>query len=362
MKRILHIVGTMDRAGAETMVMNLYRAIDKTKFQFDFVYFTNKHCDYDDEITSLGGKIYRVVASNPIKRMLLMRNVFKTNNYQIIHSHTNFSSAFHIMAGVMAGVKVRITHSHSTSDLSKSALVRLLYHNVSKIVINIFSSRFLSCGKEASKLLFYNYKKAIVIPNSVDVNLLNEIGKSGKNYLNNEFGMNSDVIKIIQVGRLANEKNHLFSIDIAKQLKEDNVEFKMFFIGRGELNDDLQHKVAINGLSEDILFLDVRDDIPFLMAAADILLMPSLYEGFPVVLVEAQAVGIRCLVSDTVAAEVDLHVGLIEFLSLDNLSDWTKNITANQNIDFAERVLHIKKQGFDIKTNVKLIETVYENN
>ena len=124
MKRILHIIGKMDRAGAETMLMNLYRSIDRSKFQFDFVTFTTDKGDYDDEILSLGGKIVPIVAKDSLGRMGKLYRFLKTQpEYNIVHSHVILNNAFQLTAASLAGVKMRISHSHSTSNGGKGAIV-----------------------------------------------------------------------------------------------------------------------------------------------------------------------------------------------------------------------------------------------
>ena len=141
MQRILHITGNMDRAGAETMIMNLYRVIDRKQFQFDFLYFTNKKCDYDDEILKLGGKIYRVLGKNPLDRMKKTIKLLKNNQqWDTVHAHMLFNNAFHIYAAYRAGVSQRISHSHSTSNSSKNKIVDKLYNSFSRNIQYSYSS------------------------------------------------------------------------------------------------------------------------------------------------------------------------------------------------------------------------------
>lgn len=366
MIRILHIVGTMDRAGAETMIMNLYRAIDKKRFQFDFIYFTEKKCDYDQEIEQLGGLIYRIHRSNPLQRLNSLKNLLKKNpQWQIVHSHTLFSNAFHIYAAYLAGVKMRIVHSHNTSDQSKNDLTSWFYHSVSRKIQSKFSTNFVACGDAAAHFLFPQINNVLVIPNSIDVNHFAQVSEIKGDYLRTEFQLADDTLVLLQLGRLNKVKNHQFTFYLLKELKKQEIKFKLFIAGRGELENFLKSRVDKLNLQHDVVFLGLRKDVPELLAGSDILLMPSLYEGFPVVLVESQAAGIPALIADTISEEVDLGVGLIYFESLySDHSTWSNKISTiyeMPRIKKIERIEKLTKRGFDISGNAKLLEELYSS-
>lgn len=364
MKRILHIVGKMDRAGAETMVMNLYRAIDRNKFQFDFLSFSNKKGDFDDEIESLGGKIYRITEKNPFKRMMLTTQLLKQNpQWETVHCHTLFSNGFHIYAAYKAGVKQRISHSHNTSDLSKNKWIATIYQFISRKVQQRYSTDFVACGVAAAKFLFPDKNDVLVIPNSIDTQNFANIAEQNASYLKNEFGLDEQTKVILQLGRLNRVKNHAFSFEIVKELKNRAIDFKFFIAGQGELKDELLKLVKQKGLEKEVVFLGLRTDVAELLAGSDLMLMPSLHEGFPVVLVESQASGTPALIADTISSEVDLGVNAVTFMSLNSpASDWT-----NRMIDIFdqkcmlkdERIRKLKDQGFDIYTNAKKLEEIY---
>jgi glycosyltransferase EpsF len=357
----------MDRAGAETMVMNLYRVLDHTKFQFDFLYFTNDKCDFDDEIEGLGGIIYRLSANkykNPISRMFAL-NRFLNNNkqIQIIHCHTLFSNAFHLWAGKMAGVKARIVHSHSTSDVRAGSFYGKLYHNFSRFLIKKNATQFISCGEEAGTYLFPQVNNVMILPNSIDTSNFAFIAREYKDYLRNTLKTSATTLIIIQIGRFLEVKNHKFSIELAAYLKSKKVDFKMVFIGDGILRNELENLVLQKQMENEILFFGVRADIPQLLAGSDMMLMPSLYEGFPVALVESQSAGIPALISNIIAKEVDLGVGLVEFLPLDGGIDlWVKKILEiiqRKKLDDNTRLAIIKQKGFNIDENIKILEQLY---
>jgi len=367
MIQILQVTGNMNRGGAETMILNLYREIDRSQCQFDFIVFSELKGDYDDEIIKLGGQIHVIKASNSIRRMLALKHFLLQNpQYQIIHCHTNFSNAFHLFAAKQAGVRMRIAHSHNTIDHSRNKLVSFFYHRISKYIINRAATNFLSCGVKASNLLFPSQKDVLVIPNSIDVYNYADISLNQKNYIKYKFKHLNAKIKINQIERMQTEKNYKFSIEIAKELKIQGVNFIMFFIGRGELKDALTELISRYNLENQIIFLGLRSDIAQLVAGADIMLMPSLYEGFPVVLVESQAAGLPALISDTISSEVDLGVNSIFFESLKETPEkWVNqivNITMIPKISIHERSRILIDKGFDTKINAKKLIKFYNQN
>lgn len=366
MKRILHIVGKMDRAGAESMIMNLYRAIDKEAFQFDFVVFTDIKGDFDDEIIALGGQLYRLLDTNPIKRLFALKNLLLSHSeYDIVHCHMLFGNAFHILAAKMADVSVRIAHAHNTQNRSKGRIVDLLYFSISRLIIKKFSTHFIGCGKAAAGFLFPRQKNVLFLPNSVDTVAMAEVGETSKDYWLKEFDVDRDVLKIIQVGRIEPVKNHGFSLRLARYLKAARIPFKMMFVGQGNKFQEVVHEVASYGLKEEILLPGIRKDISHLMAGANVMLMPSLHEGFPVVLVESQAVGLPALIADTISPEVDLGMGLVAFLSLnEELGIWLdllKDLIRRQIMKSVERLEILKEKGFDILSNANLLAELYDN-
>lgn len=354
----------MDRAGAETMVMNLYRVIDRDRFQFDFLYFTDKKCDYDDEILKLGGKIYRVLGKNSFVRMKKTIKLLKVNpQWETVHAHMLLNNAFHMYAAYKAGVKQRISHSHSTCNKPKNSITDKLYYSLSRKIQHHYSTHFVACGEAAANFLFSEVNDVILLPNSIDIEGFAEVASKNKNYLKEEFSLNDNTIILLQIGRLSPVKNHTFSFRIIKELKNHIEDFKFFIVGQGPLKENLEEEVKRLRIDDVVEFLGVRSDIPQLLASADLMLMPSLHEGFPVVLVESQATGTSALISDTISDEVDLAVGHIYFESLHNDPiEWAKqiaNIVDEKHISVSERVNTLKNQGFDIHTNVKVLEKLY---
>ena len=360
-KRVLHIVGKMDRAGAETMLMNLYRHIDHSKIQFDFVTFTDEEGDYDAEIIDLGGKIIPIIANNPIERMLKLQRFLKQNpEYKIVHAHTLLSNAFHLLAAKGAGVKHRISHSHSTSN-GQSSTIKKLYEKWALITNRQLATQKIACGNLAAQYLFGTIKEVMILPNAVDIDAMTAVASRSADYIDKSF--DNKGLKIIQVGRFNEVKNHNFSLEIARELEQRAVEFTMYFIGQGPLKEQLKQKVKSRFLEDRVKFLGVRSDITELMASADFMIMPSLHEGFPVVLVESQASGLSAIVSDQVSREVDLGLDLIEFLPLHSEKDWADRLLATKKNKSDRKIIadSLKLQGFDAVTNAQKLSEFYRS-
>lgn len=361
MKRILHIVGKMNRAGAETMLMNLYRHIDRDQIQFDFITFTDEVGDYDFEIQELGGKIIPILANNPIDRMLkLQRFLCSSPEYDIVHAHMSLSNAFHLLAAKSAGVKHRISHSHNSSG-NTSSISRKIYQRWALLVNRKIANHKIACGELAANYLFGTTKDVFLLQNAVDIEQMLSVAKNSRHYIADEF--DDDKLKIIQVGRLIEVKNHKFSLEIAEKLKEKHVDFTLYIIGDGPLNMALSKEIEDKSLSEEIKLLGLRTDITELMAGADFMIMPSLSEGFPVVLVESQVVGLPTIVSEKVSPEVDLGLGLIDFLPINSAEEWVERLQQTRNSVCSEKIImnKLSSAGYEVSENANKLTHFYTN-
>tara|TARA_R110002051_G_scaffold27011_5_gene65333 strand:- start:8444 stop:9535 length:1092 start_codon:yes stop_codon:yes gene_type:complete len=361
MIRILHIIGKMDRAGAETMLMSLYRNMDRNIIQFDFITFTAQEGDYDAEIIRLGGRIIPILANNPINRMLKLQKFLRQNpEYKIVHAHMLLSNAFHLLAAKGASVKHRISHSHSTSN-GQSNVAKKVYEKWALIINNRLATQKIACSELAAQYLFGTSKGVWLLPNAVDIQKMITVARQSRDYINQEF--NDSNIKIVQIGRLTEVKNHRFSIQVAEELKKRDVDFTMYFIGKGHLENTLKEQVRKRGLDNNIIFLGLRKDITELMASADYMIMPSLFEGFGVVLVESQATGLAAIASEHVPKEADFGLGLVEFLSIDSVNDWVDSLLKlNLSAPSEEEIEEVLKQkGFDASTNAKKLTEFYRS-
>lgn len=360
-QRVLHIVARMDRAGAETMLMNLYREVVRNNLQFDYVYFTNERCEYDDEIEALGGRIIRINASNPVSRTVNLWKVLRKGDWSIVHSHTLFSSGLHLLAAKLAGVPRRVAHSHNTNDANNSTVAGRIYQYSMRRLLAWASTGYVACGKAAADYLFPINANVQIIPNAIAISqFINASGSATRESL----GLEKDKTVILQVGRLMPVKNYIFSVRVASALRNSGLDFQMWFVGTGPEQQAVEIQVNQFGLKEHVRILGLREDIPELMAAADVLLMPSLHEGFPVVLVESQAAGLPAVISSTISTEVDLGIGLVEFVDLNaSPEEWASRIQAAALgvRTIAEiRLQALEVHGFSAQSGAERLMSVYK--
>lgn len=360
----------MNRAGAETMVMNLYRAIDRTEFQFDFLVYNTAHQDYEDEICELGGRVFHFPLKFDVLHCFSSINkirdlIKKFGPYSNIHIATFNNSAFPLLACLGLRDVKRIVHSHSTSNGLNANVIKRCYNNITRTIIKALSQVNLACGEEAGEYLFgRNFLKegGIVINNSVDVNRFYYVDSESVDRLRESMGIGCELV-IGSVARFHPVKNHRKMIEIAKKLKENNVNFKMIFVGEGDTMPEIKTEVKTYDLENNILFLGTRSDIPELLNTFDVFLMPSIFEGNPVTLIEAQAAGLNCVISDTITDKIDLKLGLIHKCSLNcNIDEWV-NIILKAAHNTRPEIEKIRKQfnmhSYDLESNVKLLSEIY---
>lgn len=360
-KRILHVVGTMNKGGAETFLMNHYRVCDKQLIQFDFLYFTNETTHFDDEITSNGGIIYRIDKKSILSRLIFFFLFLKKNKtFHAVHLHLLVFNGFLSMVTFLTGYKRIIVHSHSTKD--RVSIIGVMYLKLARILINFYSSRIVACGKEAGIFLYGKKSDFIIIPNAIDVKIYKPQFESNKTAILTESPLDKGIIKIVQIGRLIPLKNQLFSLFLMKILKDKGIKFHLFIIGIGPCKEILEQKILEYKLSSFVTLAGNRDDVNELISEMDVMLLPSIFEGFPLVMVEAQAAGIPSLVSNQVSEEVDLGLNLVDFLSLNEPEKWVDCIL-NSKVKKKNNTAHhkiLQDLGFDVEISNKNLLQLYQ--
>lgn len=357
MIRILQCVNDMHRAGLETMLMNYYRSIDREKIQFDFLTHRPERSDYDDEIESLGGKIYyapRLYPQNYPAYFSYMRDFFKNHpEYQIMHSHIDSMSYLPLLAGKKAGVPVRIAHSHNTS-IDKDFKYPLKQYF--RFRITSAANHYLACGEEAGKYLFGN-KEFKVIPNAVDASkfYFNELVRQNKR---KELGYTKEFV-IGHVGRISYQKNHKYLIEIFNELQKLETNAVLMLVGVGEKEPEIREQVKRLKLEEKVRFLGNRSDVNELYQAMDVFVLPSLFEGIPVVGIEAQFADLPCIFSDRTPKEVCFSKKS-RFLGLDKCPlEWADAILEYKGIKRSSTNTDILNSHYDINAAHNILEAYY---
>lgn len=306
--RVLQVLGGLNRGGAETMVMNLYRNIDRNKIQFDFIKHTESKCAYDDEIKELGGRIYSIPkykVYNHFQYKKAWNNFFKKHpEYKIIHGHVRSTATIYLKIAKKYGLYA-IAHSHSTSS---GKGIKAIIKNMLQFRIRYITDYFMGCSKEANEWLYgkkiANSEKCIILHNAIDVEKYT-YNEDIRNKLRKELNIKEDEMVVGNIGRFSYMKNHKFLIDIFEKLcKTENC--KLLLVGDGELKNDIQNIVKNKHLESKVIFTGVRSDVNEILQAMDIFVMPSIFEGLPVTLIEAQASGVPSLITNIITKEVDI--------------------------------------------------------
>ena len=359
-KRVLHVLESMNIGGAQTFIMNIYRKIDRTKIQFDFL--ISNEGSYDEEIKSLGGRIYKTEYINKVGPYKYKKNIEKFlinhKEYDIIHSHLNQVSGIILEAANCVGVSCKIAHSHSTKNLNNVFVKVLKKYFQSKINKN--SDYRIACSKPAGKWLYKN-AKFIVIPNAIDTNLFKYDEKKARE-VRIELNIKDDELLIGHIGRFSKVKNHIFLIKLFTEYHSRNPKSKLLLIGNGNLKTTILKIIEKNDLNEYVIIKDECKDIYKYYNAMDLFVMPSLYEGIPLTLIEAQANGLKIIASDTINEEANV-TGEIQFCSLkSNKQEWMDEFVTkgrNRIIKSEDNIEKIKKAGYDLEITTKNLERIY---
>lgn len=358
---VLQAAVNMNRGGAETLLMNLYRHIDRSKLQFHFL--TCREGCYDDEIRSLGGVIHRIpyidkVGPRAYRAALKQFFAEYGYQYQVVHTHMDRMSGLVLYAARQAGVPVRIAHSHNTR--SEGSLPAKLYKRYASLYIAFAATHRFACSEEAGKWLFpWKRREVQLLKNGImsDVFAYRPLVR---NEVRKELGIAEGTTVLGHVGRFNEQKNHEMLIDIFHNWLKRNDDSCLLMAGEGPLRQTIEEKARVMGLSDNVKFLGVRSDIDRLMQAFDVFVFPSHHEGLPVTLVEAQAAGLPCVVSDAITREVDLGMGLVSFHSNGNLQEYLEAIPSaagrERRMD-TQAALHM--HGYDIRETAVWLQQYY---
>lgn len=363
MKKVLHYVTLMNRAGEETFIMNVFRNINHDKVMFDFLVTGEGKGDFDDEIDSLGGKIFHIKLnriSGKLKQLdnvnILRKRLCEFNGeYDYFHIHTQHAMDAYLstLAAKMAGIKHVIIHSHNASTIYSTKV-----HNVFKIFLDQMKITRFACGNDAGKWMFKT-KKFEIINNGIDLdNFL--YTPQIRNKIRKKMGWEGKFV-VGHIGRFNLQKNHQFLIDAFYEFQKNKTDAILVLIGDGELRKEIERKVSSLNMEDKVQFLGVRDDVDKLYQALDLFVFPSLFEGLPVVLVETQAADLPCIISDTITNEVVINDN-VTVLDLDSGSTvWASKIEKiySSNIERKDTSMMLTQAGYNIVDVAKRLENFY---
>ena len=361
--RILQISYGMDRGGAETLIMNIYRNINRELVQFDFLLHSKQKTAYEDEINKLGGRIYhipRFFGYNKLSYDLnLKRFLSEHPEYLILHDHLMDSAEETFKVAKKLG-RITISHSHivqyykKPSDLIRYFFRRNLYR---------YSDYRFACSKEAGDWLYRKKAKFEIINNGIDTEKYrynDQIRRKKRKELN----ISDNTLLITNIGRLVEQKNQKRLLDIFSTFYKTNRDSTLVIIGKGPLDNKLKTHARKLKIEQNVIFLGERNDVNEILMASDLFLFPSLFEGLGIVLIEAEATGLSSVLSNNIPNEVDLIPRLINRVYLkESNAEWAQQMkTALANRTIREQdYLVVNEKGYDIKDVAKKMESFYLN-
>lgn len=346
--RILHCVAGLGRGGYETFIMNVYRQIDRTKVQFDFLYSFDGI--FVEEIRQLGGRVYQIpfiTQKGPFVYRKAVQDFFKAHGeYRIVHSHMDKFSGLIMECAKESSIPVRISHSHNTKNEGGLAFHLVKNYYGKKILPNC--THKMGCSADAYRWLFDTDEEMLIVQNGIDTEKFT-----------NADNRNKKVFTVVNIARFTQQKNHTFLLDIFAELYRMDSSARLVLAGTGTLMERIQKKAQALGIASAVTFLGDCNDVPGLLAAADVLCMPSLFEGLPVSLVETQSAGVPCVVSDTIPSEVNL-TGMVTFLSLeDSPKKWAEALLRHKHMEKPDNRQKIREAGYDIHHTAAFLQEFY---
>lgn len=353
--RVAQMMTDMNLGGVEMVVMNYYRNIDRTKVQFDFFALEGSSIPQKKEIESLGGRVFVVPRyTHLLQYEKAIQKLFKENNYLIVHSHMNTLSVFSLFGAKVARVPNRILHNHSTAGKGETK------KNIMKYALRPFAklypTQLCACSNLAGNWIYGKNTKFEVFNNAIDLDKY-RYDEEKRNKLRKELGVEEKKV-IGHIGRFCYQKNHDLLIEIFNELLKRESNSVLLLIGEGELEQEVKDKVKGLGIDDKVIFLGKRTDAYRYYQAMDLFLLPSRYEGLPVVGVEAQACGLPCVFSNGVTAEAKLLSSTV-FVE-GGAKEYIDEVVKGFKVERRDTSKEMRKAGFDIKIEAGKLLEFYE--
>lgn len=356
-QRILHMTGTLGYKGLEASVINLYRNIDRSKFQFDFVVSSMVRELYDDEVEHMGGRIWRLPsrAYSPVRYSINLFFLFLRERYNTFHVHANSAGLIvDVLVAKIAGVKNIIVHSHNTS------CIRLTQHRIFKNLLPLLQAYRIACSTEAAKWMFGSINNCLILPNGIDPEKY-RFNIHNRMLIRSSLELSSESVVLGHVGSFNGAKNQEFVVDVFKVLLSKGVKAELIFVGEGVAKQSIIEYSKNNDVYKYIKFLGARSDVHLLLSAFDFFVFPSIFEGMPLSPIEAQFSGLKCYISTNVP-NVTCIKDYVKYLPINKgATFWAQEIMSD--LSYQRKDLHDIAVGscFDIKTTTVLLQKFYES-
>lgn len=357
MKRILCIVGSMDVGGAESFLMRVYRNLDRSRYQMDFAVATQKKGYYDEEILALGGKLHPITPKTAgiMKNFFGIRKLVRDNQYcYVLRTSQHALSALELLAAWLGGAKIRTFRSSNSNTISGSKK-QVLIHKLCSFMPKWFANVRIAPSTLAAEFMFgkgcIQKGKAILMHNGLDLAYCH-YDPQGAAEIRKELGVKENELVVGHIGRLSAQKNHTFLLKTFAEMVKERPSSKLLLVGMGELEQQLREQTHTLGIEKNVIFAGVRSDIPRVLSAMDVFVFPSLYEGMPNTVIEAQATGLPCVIADTITREADI-TGLVQYISLaDTPEQWAKQALSAVGCSRKDPLADFVENKYDIQSVV----------
>ena len=357
MIRILQVVTHMNRGGLETMLMNYYRYMDRSRVQFDFLTHRDYDGDYGEEIRQLGGKLYHMPVLNPFSssyRKTLGEFFDNHPEYKIVHVHQDCLSGVILHVAKQHGVPVRIAHSHGANQIRDIKYpIKLVYRHF----IARYATKLMACGEDAGKWMFCGAPFEI-LSNAIPAADYSFDGEK-KRIQRDKWQIQPNELLLGHVGSFTVPKNHQFLLDVFHEIQK-YIPAKLLIVGDGNLRPAIEVKIRKLELEEKVILAGLRSDVPELLQAMDVFVFPSLYEGLPVTLVEVQASGLPCLISDKVPIECKITEAVQQIALTDSPAIWAERAIEAARMPRKNTYKEIRAAGYAIVENANRLQKMYE--
>lgn len=364
--RIMYFPGKIS-GGVGTVVMNIFRNIDRDKFVIDFCVPDSDAGLFDSEIIQAGSRIFHIPQIRkvgPIRFITTVKSILKENGpYDAVHVHSVHMGALAIVAAKKSGIKKRIYHVHNTQD---AALDRLPFHNLVEALLKKTICRnstvYLACGKDAGRYI-YGSKEFSVVNNAVSFEKFHPVSECKRREIRESLNIDCATCVVGNIARFSTVKNQSKFVELAALDKQKQNKLKFLLVGDGETLGEVKEQAVNQGCEEKIIFMGQRNDTDQLYNAMDVFCLPSLFEGLPVTMIEAQSCGVPCVVSDAVTRECDLGISKVDFISLSQTNDrWLTAFysAVTERVEDEQLIFKkLKQQKYELRTMVKQVEEIY---
>ncbi len=366
--RVLQVLGGTGLGGAESRVMDSYRHLDRSRIQFDFCVHSQEEGFFDKEIESLGGHVYRVPRFRVVnwlayrkawKEFFRVHSTQAHPDYVAVHGHMTSTASIYLPIAKAAGVPLTIAHARSAGvdPGLKGIMTRFLRRNLGKK-----ADVCLTCSRLAGEAVFgekmVEAGRVTTVPNAIDAEEF-AFSEKKRKQKRAELGIGPQEFVIGHVGRFGHMKNHAFLLDVFAEIHRKVPDSRLLLVGEGGLMDSVREKAASFGLSDRVIFTGNQAQVADFYMAMDFFVFPSIFEGLPGSVIEAQAAGLRCLVSDSVTDEV-LITPLAQARSLsEGAAVWAQAVLERRDYERKQMAQAIKDAGFDVSDQVKFLEKLY---